>query len=241
MNVITMCVWKRPEVLRKTLHAMERVDHIGNYRLVVFCDGGGGSTGYAVREMVRKIEFAETEVHHSRTNLGCNTSTRKALARGFELSDFVIHIEEDIVMAPDSLLFMEWAKTACNLPEVWTVSLWRHPSGWLHQYGKPFPIGERIQTKAQRHGGMWIWGWATWRDRWDVMNANWTGGTDHTLSWDTCLTRLRHSLGKVAVCPLVSRAQNVGEGGIHRDGSYLDYWAGSEGFKRDTNYQLIDG
>lgn len=241
MKVITMAVWRRADVLKKTLHALEHATGIGDYTLVIHCDGGGNQNETrAVRYVCRDIDFAETLIKFNRGNLGCNENTRRVLHRGFELSDYVIHVEEDIVIAPDALLYMEWAKQFRNRPEIWMVSMWRHPSGWLHESGTPFPLGQAIETKVCHSGGLLIWGWGTWRDRWETMEKNWTTGDDKTLSWDTHLTAVRHKLGKFCICPLVSRAVNVGDGGIHRDAAHLDYWAGSTGFQRNANYVLSD-
>lgn len=231
-KIITLCFWNRPEYGRRTIHSLSRCYGIEDYTLLIHCDGRG-QPHVPMGEFPFRMELVLEKDH-----LGCNANTKKALEHGFSLSDYVIHVEEDVNLAPDALRYFEWARHFQADPEVMTVAAWRHDSGWMPKDG-PFPLGERIETKALKWFCFHCWGWATWKDRWEDIRANWTTGDDQTLSWDVAVNNLRHLNDQCEIAPLVSRANNIGDGGIHRGHSLLDWWAGSEGFIAPETYQLV--
>jgi hypothetical protein len=152
---------------------------------------------------------------------GANGTIRAALADAFTRSDYVIHVEDDVLLAADALPYFRWARRYGADPEVWTVAAWRHARGWLPGCGREMMADEIAMARKQPF--FTCWGWATWRDRWREMESNWTQGGDHELSWDVRMEQMRG--GRVQVCPMISRAVNIGKtGGIHRGDSPLAYW-----------------
>jgi hypothetical protein len=237
MKVITLCFWRRPQYAEHVLNSLKACAGIKDYHLVIHLDGPQMTS---MKKLCENIRMAPREIIQSKKNIGCNQSTRTVLERGFQHSDYVIHVEEDVILAPDALLYFEWARQFGSDKNLFTIGAWRHRSGWLEGDG-PFPVDQKIQTKVVRSPFFHCWGWATWKDRWADMKAHWTTKDDLTLSWDTALTQHRHKTGRHELLPLVSRALNIGaEKGVHRGDSWLSYWAGSTGFKRDTNYQLVE-
>lgn len=236
-KVISLCFYRRPKYAQQVVNALRECDGIQDYKLVFSLDG---PINNEVLKICNGVNWIEREVLTSKSNLSCNGNTRKALSRGFEMTDYLIHVEEDIVLAKDALRYFEWGRRFEGDKQVYTIGAWRHPSGWLPKHGR-FPAGQNIGGKVSKHGGLWIWGWATWKDRWLDMDRNWTTKGDKVLSWDTCLTRHRHATGRYALVPYVSRAINIGaEAGTHTGATILDYWAGSPGFKIPETYQRVD-
>lgn len=235
MKIISMCVWRRPDIAANALGALSRCPGIGNYRLLVHIDGGGA---HEMPGLFSDVSFMPVTVLTADRNLGCNESTKRILSVAFEHSDYVIHNEEDILLAPDALQYFEWAEQFKADPSILSVAAWRHDSGWLAEHG-PFPDGQQIETKVTKMGCFHCWGWATWKDRWQNMLANWTGNDDQTLSWDVALEAYRVREKLYEVIPFVSRAFNIGHGGIHRGDAWLSYWAGSAGFQPPSTYQLV--
>ena len=231
-KVITLCFWKRPVYATAVLDALRRCDGIENYKLLIHLDGGGHPD---MHYLAASVDFCERIVVKRADHLGCNDMTRIALHHGFSHSDYVIHVEEDVVLAPDALRYFEWAEQFGKDGGIFTVSGWRHPSGWLPESGKPYdPV---MGGEARTEPFFTCWGWATWRDRWDEMDAHWTTGTDLSLSWDIAISGMRGT--RFEVHPMISRAVNIGKlGGVHRGDSPLTYWAGSPGFTTPTVYKF---
>lgn len=235
MKVVSMCVWRRVDIARNTLHALSQCPGIGDYRLLVHLDGNGATE---MPDLFSGVSFMPVTVFRSPTQLGCNESTKRILSVAFEHADYVIHDEEDVMLAPDALHYFEWAKQFQSDPEVLSVAAWRHDAGWLAEHG-PFPDGQQIETKVSKFRCFHCWGWATWKDRWEKILANWTGNDDQTLSWDVAVEAFRAREKMYEIIPHVSRAFNIGHGGIHRGDSWLSYWAGSGGFQPPTTFQLV--
>lgn len=235
--VITLCLFKRPDYADQVFKHLANCDGIDKYTIVMCVDG---PPNHRMVRLCKSVRIGKKQtVLVSNHNLGCNGNTRRALRCGFQLSDYVIHVEEDIILAPDALLYFEWGRRFENDKSIITIGAWRHPKGWLPEHG-PFPEGKRIQAKVCRHPGVWIWGFATWRDRWEDADKHWTTQGDKELSWDTCWTQHRAMTNRVALIPLVSRAQNIGEkDGTHTGATINSYWAGSNGFKRDLDFHVI--
>jgi hypothetical protein len=235
-KVITLLFWNRPQYVRMVLDYLSNCIGIGDYHLAIILDG---PTHPEIRKICSGIKFARCEVHPINRHVGCNGATRIALNRGFELSDYVIHVEDDILLAPDALQYFEWARQFGGDKKLMTIGAIRHPTGWLLEHG-PFPVGQEIERKVKRDGGFGVWGWATWKDRWLEFNKIWSTESDIALSWDTRLSRYRNERKLAQLVPLVSRVVNCGAiGGVHRGDYMLSYWAGSNGFQSNPNFYIV--
>lgn len=235
-KVVTLIFWKRPQYAQRVLEHLSRCKGIENYELIIQIDGPPNSK---IHHLCAAINFAQKDIQFSHANMGCNVTTKKVLHRGFERSDYVIHVEEDVILAPDALQFFEWAKQFGSEKDLLNIAALRHPNGWLREHGA-FPNGQQIECKVQREGGFSCWGWATWKDRWIEMEKRWTTGTDRALSWDIVIDSLRREWNKCQLMPHVSRVLNIGaEGGVHRGDYLLSYWAGSPGFVMPSTYFLV--
>lgn len=231
-RIITMCFWRRPNYAIEVLNALRRCSGIESYKLLIHLDGNGHPD---MPYLAASVDFCERIVVKRDDHLGCNDMTRIALHHGFSYCDYVIHVEEDVVLAPDALLFFEWASRFKDDHKVFTVGAWRHGAGWLPESGIAMPSGE--ESKASYHPNLDIWGWATWYDRWREMDSDWTTGDDISSSWDLTIQKLRGE--RFGVVPHISRAINIGkDGGVHDTGRLLSYWAGMDGFRFDGEYKL---
>lgn len=240
-HVITMCMWRRPKYSAEVLKAMLKCEGIEKYRILVHLDG---PVQAKMMWLIQRFQhrFPRIEAVVNEQHIGCNENTRQALAHGFELSDYVIHIEDDVLPAPDALRFLEWARTQPRDDNLYQATMWRHPEGWIDRLGGTKPPGN--DGKAKLSNGLWIWGWATWKDRWEVIKSCWTAsgdfdGAGYSASWDTWLCdHLPHPV--VNIAPLTSRSVNIGlELGTHGGDFPLEYWAGDPRFERPENYELI--
>ena len=231
-KIITLCFWNRPNYAREVLEALERCYGIENYMLLIHLDGNGHKE---IPSVAKSVDFAERVIIKHVDHLGCNETTRMALTHGFNESDYVIHVEEDVTIAPDSLKWFEWANQFGSRSDIFTANAWRHDVGWLPESGSQCPDGEG--EKASIIPFFNCWGWATWIDRWKEMDAGWTTGTDLSFSWDLKVSEIRGN--RMGIQPHISRAMNIGSGGgIHRGDYLLSHWAGSEGFSIPNQYSI---
>ena len=221
-KIITMTASDRPKYLRQVLDALSRCTGIEEYTLIPCIEPGNEE----VRQILERVSFVETQLEFNEQRLGCAPNTFNALSRGFEASDFVIHIEEDTVPAPDALTYFEHCRESYRHDaEIWTVAGYHFsPDG--RKMTERSVVGRHHALLRQR----WFtpWGWATWRDRFQEMAARWDFH-----SWDTHLNEVLRG-DRCQITPVLSRFQNIGaEGGVHvpnptwhRQNQHLDIWAG---------------
>jgi hypothetical protein len=145
---------------------------------------------------------------------GCNYTIKKALDLAWEDNpDFVLMIEDDIIISDDALMYIEWASEKYKDDNsVRTIGLWKSKNGW--DFGKPLSNSTLFKVDEQ----VWFtcWGWGTWADRWKEISETWTTGNDsHDTSWDVVM--YGHLGNRKEVVPSISRAYNCGElNGTHR-------------------------
>lgn len=235
-KVITMCHWRRPEYTQKSIEYLSRCHGIKEYTAILHIDGRGDP--FVARECLAfKPSVKSLVIVEHKDHIGCNRNTFEALKDGFEISDYVIHIEDDILVARDGLRFLEWATQFENDPSIFTVGIWRHPSGWLPTMKIPWIPGH--ERKAGTIFGFYVWGWATWKNRWQEMKLGWTTKDDRSGSWDTVITQqVRGS--RLSLQPYIGRANNIGEHlGTHRGAAWECHWADSPGFKEPDGFERV--
>ncbi len=237
MKLITLCLWRRPNYTQQVLAALSACVGIADYIVLAHLDGPPNADVLAA---CAQFTACPLLVMQSPQHIGCNASTFRVLNTAFALADYVIHDEDDVLLAPDALRYFEWARQFESDDKIMTVAAWRHDDGWLHQWGRPFPEGKNEHRHVKFMYNFHGWGWATWRSRWTDIRDNWTTGGDHDRSWDIVLCAYRNATGRGQLIPLVSRANNIGaELGTHRGASWMDYWAGSDGFTADYIYERV--
>lgn len=230
-HALSLCLWRRPTYTRQVLEALSKCDGIQKYQLFVWIDGprNAGDEVEAVRKLAHSIDFAPKIILARDFHVGCNLNTFGALYEAFKDHDYVVHVEDDVVLSTDALRWFEFGRQFAFDKNIWCVGAWRHEHGWLPGNGEQAP-GENFRYGLQK--GFWIWGWATWKDRWEEMRAGWTRHYDASSnnSWDTVLTKTVRG-NRMSLLPYISRAINIGEhAGTHTGATILPYWAGSSGF-----------
>jgi len=139
------------------------------------------------------------------------------------MCEYVIFVEDDILLAPDALLFFEHCREEYRHDkQVFTVSAYRRAIAPPEHY-----------HRIIRQPWFTPWGWATWRDRFDDMSRRWDSVA--RVSWDCTVNTIRDK--RLELVPLFSRSQNIGAlGGTycpgpewHRQNQFNEYWAGMQG------------
>ena len=185
---VVLLAYNRPDALRRTLAALAADDLAAGTDLFIRIDGPKGPTDVAkveaVQEVARKAKgFRNVEVTSATENRGLACSVIAAVDRVLEISDTVIVVEDDLLVHPGFLTYMNTAlEYYASQSEVWSVCGYSNRIHIPEGYGFDAYFGPRSSS----------WGWGTWRDRWQSVDWNPAEGS----------TRLR--TGKREVFPWVN-------------------------------------
>ena len=229
--VISSCLYRRPQYTERMVRALQQCPEFHALPLVIALDRVEGLVGGAMQEqqagVLRRLGvYGQCSVLALPQHTGCNGTTYAALRAAYETgADFIIHIEEDIVVSPDALRYLMWvAEKYRDDKAVFSATLWRHDDGWLPECGRD--MRENESWEVAKMNFFQVWGWGMWRDRLqDVLGDPSLGGDMHR-SWDIHLTEGARK-GRAEIRPCISRSQNIGEEmGTHRGAATLPYVAG---------------
>ncbi len=162
---IVLFVYARPEHTRKTLAALIKNSLAKDSPLIIFSDGPRGVDDaelvLAVRRLVRSITgFASVEIYERSVNVGLAQNILGGLSQVFKRYPAAIILEDDIVCAPGFLTYMNSALSYFEKNN----SIW-HLNGWN------YPIASACLPNIYCSRVMNCWGWATWANRWSLLNA----------------------------------------------------------------------
>ena len=192
-KIISMTAWRRPEYTKQVIDNLKRCIGFEEYTILPTIEPGYPE----ILDAFNGLHNCNIIVNDVR--LGCEANTLKALQRGFEISDFVIHLEDDTVPGIDSLRYFEWVyKTYKDDKEIFTVTAYNR----IRDIDKIYP--QDYFTSYRQH---WFtgWMWATWKDRFEEMSTKWSYE-----SWDKNINK-RIRGNRYEICPSLPRSQNIGE------------------------------
>lgn len=167
MSPICIFVYKRVETTQLMLESLKRCPECRDSELYIFMDEARNDAEAkqveAVRELFDNIEgFKEVHPYPARMNKGMARSVIDGVTKVLDEHDSVIVIEDDLVVSPDFLTFMNSALTTYkDRDDIWSISGYTPKLKGLEQRDKQ---GVFLVPRAQ------CWGWATWRDRWDTVD-----------------------------------------------------------------------
>lgn len=162
---IALFTFKRPEHTRRTLEALARNPEFGNSPLHVFCDGSrrpeDDAAVLATREVVRNWAHDHKTIHKAPANRGLAASIIDGVGRLCASHGRVIVVEDDLVVAPVFLDFLNRALDRyAQEPRVMQVS--------GHMFAVDLPPGG---PDAVFMPFTTSWGWATWQRAWSKFDA----------------------------------------------------------------------
>lgn len=211
--IVSLTAYNRPEYLRRVLKSLEvAIDHCPEpVFLVASVDGPASEVQREIIDMLPdgrgNWKFLYTK------NLGLQENTFKALSEAWDVAarldeDFVLHLEDDLVLAPDALRMACWMRDAYR-HDVKTafISLTNvhndEPDNWSGAYRAPW---------FECH----VWG--TWRVMWEtLMIPNWPHDwEDH---W-AAFVNDREMWHLYQAIPNLSRSKSIGEFGVHSNSDY---------------------
>lgn len=155
--------YNRPDHTQKVLSALQK-NTILPSKLYIFQDGMKETESIErwkkVNQIIKQVNWCETEVKVSRKNKGLATSQINGQKYAFRKHDAIIVLEDDCVPHP---LFMEYMITALNKyynnPKVYNIN------GNCSEYRCKINV-ESNGYSAYFTGRIDSCGWGTWKDRW---------------------------------------------------------------------------
>jgi hypothetical protein len=165
---VVLFAYRRPDHLRRALDSLAANPGADLTQVSIYCDGAKSVTDGEAVEQVRKIArgandsgtFAAVRVIERDHNMGLAKSVISGVTETLEGHDRVIVVEDDLVVSPDFLEYMNQAlELYANNEEVISIH------GFMYSVPPVLP-----QTVFLR--GADCWGWATWRRGWELFEPD---------------------------------------------------------------------
>lgn len=170
MSVIAITLYRRPKYTAQLFEALHNCYGINEFDILISCDFAPEHR-VSCDEVKRQADkFAEgrprVQVFQHEPRLGVDLNKLWLIPKAYELSDYMIFLEDDTIPAPDALRFFE-AMDAKYRNDESVVSI----SGY-NRYLE-LETHERVileEPYALDQGGQFTpWGWAMWKDRYDFI------------------------------------------------------------------------
>lgn len=163
---VALFVYNRPDHLERAIGALLKCPEVHESPFYVFCDGPKNSAASAAVERTRDIAKRMSPAHAqfviSDVNKGLAASIEDGVRRLCEKYGRVIVIEDDLVVSPSFLKYMNAAlEKYCHSTKVMQIS------------GYMFPLQRSL---ADRRCALLpvttSWGWATWKRAWQCYDPS---------------------------------------------------------------------
>ena len=158
-SAIAVFLYNRPDKSYNCLKSLSQNHHFNDSHLYIFIDGPRSNKDKKQIEGVKKVvadfEFKNLKkVEVSVDNKGLANSVFQGVNKVLNLHDTVIVIEDDLILSPLFLNFMNKCLKKYNTSNIYQVSgyVW---GGSLKNSNRPFLI-PNVNS----------WGWATWKCKW---------------------------------------------------------------------------
>lgn len=167
MSPICLFVYKRYDTTKLMLESLLACPECADSELYVFMDEARNDSEADDVEKVRALfdnfqGFKAIHPYPARMNKGMARSVIDGVTTVLEKHESIIVLEDDLVVAPDFLTFMNAALEAYrDRSDIWSISGYTPTLKEIEQYDKN---GVFLVPRAQ------CWGWATWSDRWETVD-----------------------------------------------------------------------
>ncbi len=167
MSPICLFVYKRYDTTKLMLESLLACPECADSELYVFMDEARNDSEADDVEKVRALfdnlqGFKTIHPYPARMNKGMARSVIDGVTTVLEKHESIIVLEDDLVVAPDFLTFMNTALEAYrDRSDIWSISGYTPNLKEIEQYDKN---GVFLVPRAQ------CWGWATWNDRWETVD-----------------------------------------------------------------------
>lgn len=191
MRLITSTHYNRPSCTRLMIENLLKCENIQYYHVCFFIEPGCPE----VSKIIEEYPYGKT-VHHNTRLLGCWENKKQAVNHGMENTDFLIHLEDDVILAKDALLFFEWANKN-RQDDIATVTAYEKCTikEYVQLQNLPNQVNKRVWYNSTA--------WAIWKDRFELVK-DWNG-QDKDL-----MNKLHKIYNMHEMFPCLSRANNIG-------------------------------
>lgn len=202
MRTITVPVCSRPFLFGKMLESLKK-NCVQGFVLYV-----GIEPTPQTDEMVaiaEAIDWMETRIHVNSKKMGVDWNNYALLERVFsEGSQFNVHLEEDIIVAPDALDLARWYEQRAG----------REGDLFLGFMGHNYRSDQNRPLEVARTWYFTPIGWCCSVDSWNsFLKPNWMSDSR---GWDWSIASAMERIGGRSLHPLLSRSTHTGrEGGVH--------------------------
>ena len=164
---ICLFVYKRVNTTKAMLKSLLACPECAESELYVFMDEARNDTEAKQVEAVRALfdhidGFSAVHPYPARMNKGMARSVIEGVTEVLKHHESVIVLEDDLVVSPDFLAFMNKAlEVYKEREEIWSISGYTPKLKALESRN---PNGVFLVPRAQ------CWGWGTWADRWETVD-----------------------------------------------------------------------
>lgn len=215
---IVMFVYNRADHFHQTYEALAQCPEARNSTLFIFSDGPKNEAGAekvnevrrALREAEQKGDFREIHIVESQENRGLAKSVIAGVSRVIEQYGTVIVVEDDCVVSPYFLRYMNGALATYGEEK---------KVGAIAGYTPVFPFPESFSGDVFFTRRSCSWGWATWKDRWETVD--WSLDYMRRFYADPSLIRRLNSCGADRFLRLYRQTKGNGSSWSVRFGAQL--------------------
>ncbi len=167
---IALFAYNRPRHLQECILSLLKNAESATTNLYCFLDGPRNERDVPLVEQVRQVAratsgFLDVQVVERDQNWGLSRNIIDGVTQVLELHEQVIAVEDDLVVSPTFLRYMNQALNVYkSAPGVFSVSGYNYPQRIFRVPGG-YPYDAFF---VMRH---MCWGWGTWQDRW--QRADW--------------------------------------------------------------------
>ncbi len=163
---VCLFVYNRPAETRQALASLQACRTSGERELYIFSDAAKTPETEAevaeVRRCIRRAYgFRAIHLDEAELNRGLAASIIRGVTRVLEAHGQAIVLEDDLLLSPDFLEYMDQALAAyAGDKRIWSIS----------GYGPDIPIPSEYPHGVYLTPRASSWGWGTWLDRWNCID-----------------------------------------------------------------------
>jgi glycosyltransferase involved in cell wall biosynthesis len=160
-----MFAYNRADKTKRCIESLSKCQLADESNLYVYSDGAADNTDAEkvreVRDVLQAIKgFRSTVIIERDKNMGLSKSVIAGVTQVLELHDSLIVVEDDLVFSDQFLTFMNEGLERFRL-EPRVISIQGYVPQFRQSLDGPFFL-RRVDS----------WGWATWRDRWQMFESD---------------------------------------------------------------------
>lgn len=168
---VVVFAYKRKDKLQKCIESLQLNKEAKSTNVFIFSDGFKSDKDregvFEVRRYLNSISnshgFATLTVYEQQTNKGLANSVIEGVTKVINEYGNIIVLEDDLIVSDDFLQYMNSCLTYYKDD---------YPVGSISAYTENLPSLDTLSSDVYALKKAECWGWATWKDRWDLVDWN---------------------------------------------------------------------